>query len=187
MFNEATDKLERIYSELENKEKIMVALQAAYDRKLNEYAKIEAATIDYSKEKDTKMKELLEKEIFEAYIDYQRNLLKTADKDVNQKALDFSEQHKIDFVRKIFGVMEPRQIDNFGTDLMIFGITHNIPDAVRIGENIAGLNKENVSNEIENMLKQYTINKLILNLVKFKIIIIIFYLKYYSFTYIYNF
>lgn len=158
MLEDATEKLERIYSELENKEKIMVALQTAYERKLNEYAQLEASNKDYSKEKDDKMKEMLEKEIFEAYIDYQRDLLKTADKEVSEQNLDHSDQHKIDFVRKIFGVMEPKQLDNFGTELLLFGITHNIPDAVRLGENIAGLNNEHISEDVEKMLKQYSID-----------------------------
>lgn len=158
MLNEATEKLEKIYSELENKEKIMIALQNAYESKLNEYAQLEASNKDFSREKDEKIKAMLEKEIFEAYIEYQRDLLKSADKEVSQQNLDFSDQHKIEFVRKIFGVMEPRQLDNFGADLLQFGITHNIPDAVRLGESIAGLNKENVSEELEKMLKQYTLD-----------------------------
>jgi len=57
----------------------------------------------------------------------------------------------------MFGITEAREICNFGTDLVEFGIAHDIPDAVRLGENIAGINNEQVSDDLTERLKQYSI------------------------------
>lgn len=158
MLIDATDKLERIYSELEAKEQVMVSLQSAYDRKISELALSQTADKDFSRDKDAKVQELLEKDIFEAYIEYQRGLLKATDAEVDGVHLDYSDQHKVDFVRRVFGVMEPKQIGNFGTDLLQFGIAHDVPDAVRIGENLAGLNGEDVPADVVSRLKEYTLS-----------------------------
>lgn len=153
-----TEKLENVYDELENKERLMVALQNAYDRKLQEYVKLEnQPEKDIFAEKEEHVSNMLEKEIFEAYIDYQRSLLKENYMS-NQDQMDpmqYTDQHKIDVVRRIFGVMETKQMNNFGTDLLTFGVTHDVPDAVRIGENIAGLNDEDVPDDINQKLKRY--------------------------------
>lgn len=42
-------------------------------------------------------------------------------------------------------------------DLLEFGIENDIPDAVRIGENLAGLQNEHISDDLEHRLKQYTL------------------------------
>lgn len=47
---------------------------------------------------------------------------------------------------------------NVGSDLIEFGISHNLPDAVRIGENLSGLNDEEVSEALLNRLHEYKLN-----------------------------
>lgn len=51
--------------------------------------------------------------------------------------------------------MEGKQLENFGTDLLIFGIKHDLPDAVRIGENLSALNDEDVPEHVKEMLQNY--------------------------------
>lgn len=152
---EITENLEKIYAELENKEKAMVAIQTAYDRKLQQISsQAEDAQKDLIAEKNERVANLLEKEIFEAYIEYQRDLLRQNDSEAEPGVkTDYSDQHKIEVVRGLFGVSDA----HFGVDLLEFGISHDIPDAVRIGENLAGLNGENVSKETSQRLKEYTL------------------------------
>ena len=44
---------------------------------------------------------------------------------------------------------------NVGSDLIEFGIAHNVPDAVRLGENLSGLNNEDIPDYLLNRLNQY--------------------------------
>lgn len=153
---EISENLEKIYAELENKEKAMVAIQTAYDRKLQQISsETENAQKDLIAEKNERVANLLEKEIFEAYIEYQRDLLRQNDSESGSGVKpDYSDQHKIEVVRGLFGVSHT----HFGVDLLEFGISHDIPDAVRIGENLAGLNGETVPNETLLRLNEYTLN-----------------------------
>lgn len=100
------------------------------------------------------------KELFEAYIEYQRTLLKEADasQSDSSSAVNLPDEHKINMIRSIFGVVEPGRINNFGTDLLEFGLTHDIPDAVRIGESLVGMDyieNANVSDALLKRLKAY--------------------------------
>ena len=137
--------LDDIVQELENKENAMIQLEGLYSKTKD------FQTSDYTLKKDDKTADLLEKEIFEAYLDYQRNLLKELDEGTQ----DASAEHKIKTIRNIFGVMEPGKMENSGSDLIEFGMSHNIPDAVRLGENLAGLNNEDVPDYLLNRLNQY--------------------------------
>ena len=51
--------------------------------------------------------------------------------------------------------MEGKMLQNFGTDLLLFGISHDVPDAVRLGENLAALNDEDVPDHVKESLKNY--------------------------------
>jgi hypothetical protein len=153
-FELVAGKLEGMYEELERKEQVMVQLQQAYERSLTQ-AENEPLSMD-----DSKMADLLEKEIFDAYIEYQRTLLKEIDmgKQMDAKT-DLPDKHKIKVIRSIFGVMEPGSFNNSGTDLLEFGIAHDVPDAVRLGENIAGLNDEDFPDDLLYRLQQYKLKR----------------------------
>ena len=51
--------------------------------------------------------------------------------------------------------MEGKMLQNFGTDLLLFGISHDIPDAVRLGENLAALNDEDIPDHVRDSLRDY--------------------------------
>jgi len=148
VLNEVVDQLDNICEELENKERTMIQLEQAYTHTL-ENSKTNTS-LKRPHEKD------LENEIFEAYLEYQRNLLKQLDYGTGSNfESNKSDEHKIKVIRNVFGVMEPGRMANVGSDLIEFGISHNIPDAVRIGENLSGLNDEDVSEDLLNRLHRY--------------------------------
>ncbi len=94
---------------------MILALQEAYDRKLHllEHHR-QTKQRDIIAEKNERLQEIIEKEIFDAYVEYQRNLLKETDSGYGNTRDDFfPDEHKIKVVRNIFGVME-NQNQNFG-------------------------------------------------------------------------
>ena len=62
-FKEASDHLENIYDELENKEQTMIALSDAYSQGIKYYNSKSNENIDYIKEKDEKLENMIEKEV----------------------------------------------------------------------------------------------------------------------------
>jgi hypothetical protein len=169
-FIELNEKLENIYSELENKEKMMVELQQEYERNLRRIEAEQAKNRNEAEEWNKIARDDLEKTIYDAYIEYQRDLLDKAKTEAIQGTNDNMDttklpenvqnginNAKINIIRSVFGVMETKEISNFGSDLIDFGIAHDIPDAVRLGENIAGLNNEYISDELAERLKKYTL------------------------------
>lgn len=153
-FELMNSKLEDMYEELERKEQVMIQIQQAYERSLSQ-TENEPIAIN-----ETRISDLLEKEIFDAYIEYQRTLLKEIDvgKQRDTKT-NLPDKHKIKVIRSIFGVMEPGSFNNSGADLLEFGISHDVPDAVRLGENITGLNGEDVSEDLLFRLQQYKLKR----------------------------
>ena len=67
-FNEASDHLENIYDELENKEQTMIALYDAYIQGIKYYNSKNNKSIDYVKEKDEKLENMIEKEVRKGFM-----------------------------------------------------------------------------------------------------------------------
>lgn len=92
-------------------------------------------------------------------MEYQRDLLLQNDNySPDLVKVDYTDMHKVKVIKQIFGVMEGKLLHNFGTDLLQFGIAHDIPDAVRIGENMAGLNDEDVPDHVKDKLREYILD-----------------------------
>lgn len=62
-FTEASEKLESIYDELENKDRVMNAMQDSYDQGIDFYSRQSEKKVDYVKEKEDRFENMIEKEV----------------------------------------------------------------------------------------------------------------------------